>query len=456
VPKFSDQTTLDSGGGSVQEVLRLRQLRVVYGVGDAAPPVALLDRSRLSIGREGKVDGPLGLSDREVSRVHAHVDHDDAEDAYVISDAGSRNGVFLNGRKLEAGERARLGPGAVVRVGTTLLVYVEIELPRGAALAPERGKILGASVAAQRLRAQIAALAPSDLPVLVLGPTGAGKELVAEELHLRSGRTGPLVPVNCAALPEALAEAELFGHEAGAFTGAARAKEGLWASAHKGTLFLDEVGELAPPLQAKLLRALATGEVRRVGAQAAERFDARVVAATHRDLGKAVGEDDFRADLLARLSGATVRVPSLAERREDVLALAAVFLERAAPGRRLGPDAAEALLVFAWPFNVRQLEQTVRAAAVAAGSSQVIEPDHLPSDIMRTLRTLGGRGSVRVDARVADLPLELLVPPDHVPDAAGLAIAMERMGGTVSRVADYFGKDRRQVYRWLERDGGAA
>src|SRR5689334_12602003 len=129
----------------MHEVLRLRQVRVVYGVGDAPPQVAFLEsqRPRVSIGREGKVEGPLGLSDREVSRVHAHIDHDPVEDAYFVSDAGSRNGVFLNGRRLAADERARLAPGAVIRVGTTLLVYVEVELPRGAALLPERGKILG-------------------------------------------------------------------------------------------------------------------------------------------------------------------------------------------------------------------------------------------------------------------------------------------------------------------------
>ncbi len=449
VSKVSDTTTIDSGSSPMQQLLRLRQLRVVYGVGEGAPAVALLERARLSIGREGRVEGPFGLSDREVSRVHAHVDYDASADAYVISDAGSRNGVYLGGRRLDAGEQARLTPGSVVRVGTTLLVFVEVEMPRGAALVPERGKILGGSVAAQRLRAEIAGLAPSDLPVLVLGPTGAGKELVAEELHEKSGRPGPLVPVNCAALPEALAEAELFGHEAGAFTGATRAKEGLWASAHRGTLFLDEVGELPGPVQAKLLRALATGEVRRVGAAATERFDARVIAATHRNLAAAVGEDEFRADLLARLSGATIRVPSLAERREDVLALAAVFLERAAPGRRIAPDAAEALLLFAWPFNVRQLQQTVRAAAVAMGVGLQIEAEHLPTDITRTL---GARAAVRVDARPADLPIELLVPPDHVPDRAGLALVMERMAGNVSKVAEYFGKDRRQIYRWMERD----
>ncbi len=448
-----DTSTVDSASAPTQQLLRLRQLRVVYGVGDATPAVALLERSRVSIGREGRVEGPLALGDREVSRVHAHVDYDAGEDAYFVTDAGSRNGIFVDGQKKEKTERARLQPGSVVRVGTTLIVFVEVELPRGASLAPERGRILGASVAAQRLRAEIAALGPSDLPVLVLGPTGAGKELVAEELHEKSGRTGALVPVNCAALPEALAEAELFGYEAGAFTGATKAKDGLWAAAVGGTLFLDEVGELPPTVQAKLLRSLATGEVRRVGATASAKMDVRVIAATHRDLARSVGEDLFRGDLLARLSGATVRVPSLAERREDVLPLAAVFLERAAPGKRLGPDAAEALLLFAWPFNVRQLQQTIRAAAVAAGGAAQLDAEHLPAAVTATL---GDRAAVRVDATAGDLPLELMVPPDRVPDGKGLALVMARMEGNVSRVADYFGKDRRQIYRWLERDGVGA
>ena len=212
-------------------------------------------------------------------------------------------------------------------------------------------------------------LAPSDLPVLVTGETGTGKELVALYLHARSKRAaGPFVAVNCAALPEALAESELFGHERGAFSGAVSAKEGLFAAASPGTLFLDEVGELTLPLQAKLLRAVETHQVSRLGASTPIAVDVRVVAATHRDLAAEVRAGRFREDLYFRLCAARVALPALRSRQREIPLFAQTFLADAC--RQLGRDvpalgahALAQLSAHAWPGNVRELRNTMATLA---------------------------------------------------------------------------------------------
>ncbi|HMG56821.1 MAG TPA: sigma-54-dependent Fis family transcriptional regulator, partial [Kofleriaceae bacterium] len=273
--------------------LRVRMLRVV-AIGGARPTTAVLDREPVAIGRAGHVRGPLVLDDTEVSRHHAVVEPG-APGRWTITDQRSRNGTFVDGRRVECAE---LHPGAVIRVGRTLIVYVEAELRGDERLAaPSDTRLVGDSVPALRLHAEIGLVSAAPLPVLVLGETGVGKELVAEEIHRRSGRTGAFVAINCAAIAPELAESELFGHVAGAFTGANRASEGLFVAADGGTLFLDEVGELPTDLQAKLLRALANGEIRAVGSSATRTVDVRVVAATLRDLDTAVRQDRFRADL---------------------------------------------------------------------------------------------------------------------------------------------------------------
>jgi transcriptional regulator with GAF, ATPase, and Fis domain len=290
--------------------------------------------------------------------------------------------------------------------------------------------------------------------VLVLGETGVGKELVARELHRASGREGAFVPVNCAAIPEQLAESELFGHVAGAFTGAGARSDGLFVSADGGTLFLDEVGELPPVLQPKLLRALATGEVRAVGAAAARRVQVRVVAATWRDV--VADTDGFRRDLLARLAGWTIPVPPLRDRRDDLLPLAAGVLAAQPGAPALSASAAEALLLHDWPRNVRELEQVVAAAAVRAGPAGVIGLEHLPEALATrvTARDAGDvAGPDAAASREAVPPLELLVDRTATPDEPTLRMVLERLDGNLVKVAELFGRDRKQIYRWLERYG---
>src|SRR5262245_29144383 len=301
----------------------------------------------------------------------------------------------------------------------------------------------------RRLRSDIAMVAAKSIPVLILGETGVGKELVAEEIHRQSGRPGQFIAVNCAALPEALAESELFGHVAGAFSGAVKKNDGLFVAANGGTLFLDEIGECPAPIQAKLLRALAKGEVRAVGAADVSIVDVRIIAATNRDLSAEIADDAFRADLFSRLSGWTQRIPPLRDRKDDILPLAAMFLARVAPGVSISTNAAEALLLYHWPFNVRELEQIMGAAGVRAASVGRVRCEHLPEPIAAVL---GARGLQREPASTAHQPAPVLaVARDAVPGRDELLAVISYFGGNVAQVAEYFNKDRKQIYRWAEK-----
>jgi anaerobic nitric oxide reductase transcription regulator len=241
--------------------------------------------------------------------------------------------------------------------------------------------IVGRSDIIQRLLHELKVVADSELPVLLLGETGVGKELFARHVHRHSRRaTQPLVHVNCAALPESLAESELFGHAKGAFSGATTDRAGRFEAADGGTLFLDEVGELPLPVQAKLLRALQDGEIQRLGADRPRHVDVRVIAATNRNLRDGVRDGAFRADLYHRLSVYPVPIPPLRERGADVLVLAGRFLElnRARLGLRslrLSPEAEDALCRYAWPGNVRELEHVISRAALKAVSRGAARTD---------------------------------------------------------------------------------
>lgn len=227
--------------------------------------------------------------------------------------------------------------------------------------------LAGRSEAIERLRTMVRRLGPSTVSVLVLGPTGTGKELVARALHTCSARTaGPFVSVHCGALPATSLESELFGHLKGSFTGAHRDQPGLVETAHRGTLLLDEVGEMPAAMQVKLLRFLQEGTFLPVGGRAAKRADVRVVAATHRDLEAMAADGSFREDLFYRLKGMVLRTPSLAERPGDVPLLAGLFLRRAMHDGVFAPDAIGWLTAHLWPGNVRELRAMVEAAAALA------------------------------------------------------------------------------------------
>ena len=251
----------------------------------------------------------------------------------------------------------------------------------------QRGALIGNSEAMQRVRSMIDKVAETDATVLVRGESGTGKELVARELHERNSvrRNGSFVAVNCAALPSELIESELFGHEKGAFTGAAARREGKFEQADGGTLFLDEIGDMSANVQAKLLRALEERRIERLGANESIPVDVRIVSATHRPLEQEITNGNFRADLFYRLRVVTVDIPPLRERREDIPLLVETFVRVAAerydlPERGLSQGALKRLLEYSWPGNVRELKNTVDRAVIMAEGDE-ITPRDLPDEI---------------------------------------------------------------------------
>jgi transcriptional regulator with GAF, ATPase, and Fis domain len=431
------ETISDDGREDARAPARVVRLRVIASpaLGDV---VVTLTREALVIGRDPEGDRRLALPEEHASRSHAVVTFDPAQDAWSIRDLDSRNGVFVDGARVTS---APLRHGSLIRIGRSLLVCSDDLLAQDDLLAPETPALRGASVTMHRLRGEIARVAPTQLPVLVLGETGTGKESIACELHRLSGRSGQFVAFNCAAIPEQLAESTLFGHAAGAFTGATTRVEGLFEAADGGTIFLDEVGELSPSLQAKLLRVLATGELRSLGRNGVRMVDVRVLSATHRNIQ---ASDGFRADLFARLAGWTIQAPPLRHHRDDILCLARAEIDRHRPELEIATSAAEALLLWGWPRNVRELETTIAAAVVRAGESRVLRCEHLPAPLAAPLEP-------RRSAAPSAPPLELLVSRATQPTADELRLVLDRLDGNVLRVAEYFGKDRKQIYRWLER-----
>lgn len=305
-------------------------------------------------------------------------------------------------------------------------------------------RIVGDSEAMRSILERVEQVAPSQATVLVRGESGTGKELIARALHLRSQRSlGPYVTVNCAAIPETLIEAELFGHKKGAFTGADTDREGRFAAAHGGTILLDEVGDLPLALQPKLLRALQEREVQPLGAVAPVPADVRLIAATHRDLGQMVSDGTFREDLFYRLNVIPIVVPPLRERTDDVLPLARHFLERfrAENGRgevTFGSGAEAAIAAHAWPGNVRELENCIERAVVLCRGA-TIEPEDLGLPGTRP-RDAGGDGA----GLLIDQLLERGLSMEEI-ERELIVRAVDRAGGNVSRASRALGITRRAI-----------
>jgi len=366
-----------------------------------------------------------------ISRNHAEV-CSGRTGRFLIRDLGSKNGTFVGARAVPAKDNLVLDEGQVIRIGNTLMMFHVVDFPRPGTAALEG--FSGFSDTIRKVRAAVLRCAVADSPVLITGESGTGKELCAAALA-REGRTdGPFVPFNSAAISSTLVEATLFGHIKGAFTDAKKAHDGLFRSAHRGTLFLDEVGELPPETQVKLLRVLEDNEVVPVGSTKGVPVDVRLVTATSRDLTSEVSEGRFRRALYSRLAYLGIEVPPLRERLEDVPLLALHFSN----GRSFTADAMWRLLQHPWPLNVRELKATVEQMLVYAKGE-------VPLDISDTVKDRLAR-----HARMAELG-PALVKKGRVPTREEVEAALERHHGNMTRTAEELGKDRGQLYRLVKR-----
>ncbi len=417
-----------------------------------------LDRAGLVLGRETLAP----LADDRISRQHAHVRC--ADGGIVVRDLGSRNGTYVAGQRI-TGEVWVQAP-VVIRTGRTLCVVVE-DLRRflaaGALAATPDGGIAEPLVGPTLAVAWrgIARAARTGDNLLLTGETGTGKELAARAYHAATGATGALVSVNCAAIPAGLAERLLFGARRGAYSGADRDVDGYLAAADHGTLFLDELGELEPAVQGKLLRVLETREVLPLGAARPRPLVLRVVAATLRDLRAEVAERRFREDLYHRVGRPEVHLPPLRARLEEIPWHITRTVAQAAPGLAIASALVERCLIRPWPGNVRELIGEVRRAALAAletGAAEVGVDDLDPSAGLR-LVTGAPIAPAQLPAHLPQTHAQPPLPAAHapvpapaaIPDRDTIARALAAEGGNVARAARALGLHRNQLRRFLAR-----
>jgi two-component system, NtrC family, response regulator AtoC len=423
---------------------RTRRLCLMVVADGVVATHELPEAGRVVIGRTG--DSAIAIDSPQVSRRHAAIEL--GGDRIWVEDLGSMNGTRVRDAAIAVGSRVAVSAGEVIELGTVLALLQHVPAVPTRAVIEDSASggpvILDPKMVA--LYRVIDRLAIGALPVLVLGETGVGKEVVAEQLHARSPRRSkPLVRLNCAAFTEELLESELFGHVRGAFTGANQGKQGLLATADGGTVFLDEIGELPLAIQAKLLRVLENGEVLPVGAVRPIRVDVRFVSATNVDLAAAIGRGAFREDLYHRLDGATIVVPPLRARPVEIAPLAHKFLQRAARRHRLAaPELSAETIAWLecqpWPGNVRELRNAIDRALLLSGGS-VIEVEHLPARREALLRD---------DPTPPPTPLE---PVGDDPDRARIFDALARCNGNQTRAAKLLGIARSTLVKRLDQYG---
>jgi DNA-binding NtrC family response regulator len=371
-----------------------------------------------------------------VSRKHAEIKKGALP---LLRDLGSRNGVFVDGQRVP--ERL-LGPGAVVRIGEWVGITSEVRRPTAEPLQLLEitpgwygGPLLAAKMDALRR------VAGSGLPIVIEGATGTGKEGAARAVHAWSGRSGPFVAVDCGAMPEQLAETLLFGHRKGAFAGADRANTGYLRAAEGGTIFFDEILNLGLALQAKLLRALERREVVPVGDSQAVPIDVHVTCAAQESLAAAVKDHRFRADLMSRLDGATLVLPALRERAEDIVPLFFKLLEQyGAAGTACEPKFIESLLLHDWPLNVRELVLLTRRL-VAAHRGELFKRSMLPERMLTAAST---------NAPATRSTPAVRKPTDDEEAFAALVVGLRAHDGNLTKAAAALGLTRARAYRLLE------
>ena len=426
------------------------------------PPAVPFSQDVMRIGREA--DNGLSIPEAAVSRYHGRVER--RSDGDWIVDDGSTNGVLVNGVRVQS---HRLVDHDVVRIGDTVFRYAAraihgyLAYRIDGSIVPDTRRVvhgltdcpLVGGYQMDQLLERLEKVARNELSIVVTGESGTGKELLARTVHIASGRRGPFQAINCGALPANLIESALFGHRKGAFTGATADKIGLVMAADKGTLLLDEVGDMPLDAQVKLLRVLQERVVLPIGATTPQPVDVRVVCATHRDLEALVQEGRFRGDLYARLRDFTVRMPPLRERIEDIYRLTRHFLARAGrPDARLSLAYMVGLTHYRWPYNVRELESAVKLSVALSEPHEELNVPHLPDPVRRALE---GHGAPPPEPAAAPSPPSMDSSPSGsrstAPSEAELRALLARHRGNIAAVGREVGKERMQVHRWLKRYG---
>jgi len=373
-------------------------------------------------------------SDRAMSRRHALLVVEDGSLTVSICDQDSTNGTFVNRERITTPNR--LTDGDIIQTGDSFwLLRFEPEILRDEQIP----SIIGVSAPIKACRAQVARYAKSTCTVLILGETGTGKEVVAKALHSLSKRTGQLISVNCAAIPETLAPSEFFGHVPNSFTGA-KAREGHYLAADRGTLFLDEIGDMRSDLQPVLLRAIEDGHIIPVGSSNTVSADVRIIAATNRPLSADVETGRFRQDLLARLAGVEIHLPLLKDRREDILLLFHHFL--AGKAVELSSELIESLLTYDWPLNVRELSKAAERLILDGPESIIADYQtalQRKTDKTATPQHVGRQSTSR--SRRSD------------PTSAEIIAALTECGGVVIHAAERLRIPRPRLYQLMDKLG---
>lgn len=411
-------------------------LRLLYSkeLGVVARSPLALPIGETVIGRTVPPPGIALPDDGQTSRRHAVVRRPGAGTGEIV-DLESSNGTLVNGHKIKS---TILHDGDVVRIGNSIFLF-RMEQPPSPGVSID--SLRGQSQVIARLRYELSQVAATDTTVLLLGESGCGKEVAARALHQLSGVAGAFVPVNCGAIPDTLAESLLFGQVGGAFTGA-QAAPGFFRAAHGGTLFLDEVGELPLHLQTKLLRVVEDRSVTPVGSVSSVPCKVRLIAATNRDLKAGVSKGTIRGDLYARLAEIVIHLPPLRERREDILLLLKSSLGAGAPP--LGPKLAEALLLYHWPFNVRELLKVATELRIKGADQHVLGYDLVASRLAPPAQQQEEESAESSPAPQPAGELGLLPPTREQ-----LVKLLSSHQGRVAAAARTLGRSRAQLYRWL-------
>ncbi len=439
---------------------RLRRCRVEVVSGADAGLVRDIEASVIRIGARRGND--VQLTDSKVSGLHCEIRLDDR--GYRLRDLDSTNGTFVSGLRIND---VYIQPGTQIAIGGTRMKFeplgdsVEVELSD----TDRFGSMIGRSVKMRELFARLEKLAKSDATVLVTGETGAGKELVAEALHDHSPRKdGPFVVLDCGSIPPNLIESELFGHERGAFTGATSSYAGAFERAHRGTVFLDEIGELPLAMQPKLLRVLERKEVRRVGGSTTIEVDLRIVAATNRDLGVEVNRGRFREDLYYRLAVARVHVPPLRERKDDLPLLIEHILETTPGGETasIAQETIDLMMKHDWPGNVRELRNVIeRAVLLAEAPDSEDSLRRAPASVKQepSITVTPSQTATSADASMT-VPVDVSVPFKNAKqnvisefEKRYISRLLAQHDGNISAAARAAGIDRMSIHKMLHRLG---